>query len=585
MASEAASGSAPGRAIATRFGDYYLVESLGKGAMGSVDLARPLVSGAGVPTLVVIKRMNTELADKELFLKRFRHEGEAAVRIDSPFVAKVYDVGTVGEEAYIAMEFIDGYRLSEFLDRLVKSARHVPVDLAMELCSGMLLGLEALRSAVDASGRLLGFVHRDLSPKNLMVVGDGRIRIIDLGLGKSTAQDWKTRTGLVMGSPGYMSPEQSMAKPVDHRSDLYTAGIVIYELLTLRRYIRRGALADVLTRSANPEFTPPSHVRPDLPERLDRVLEKALSADPNRRFSTARELLAALEAVAPATPGSAAGYVQEMFEAERAERAAKLEEWLSIPVEEVGAPAEPTVIFARASGVTRAFESRAREARTVVRSAGPDPSSIAADDAPDTIPEADASPTRVDETDRSFTGSKVAAARPAPRTGVSAPVLAGALIFTAALAFTAGWLFRPPVEPIDAPEVDVPEIGVVGATPRPVPPPSKPRPADPRPAPADPPALEPPRLDPAKLAEPKTEPPKAPVKKPLKPEAEDTRSVDELFKSIMTRGQAILRDHPERADRVQAIIGDATLEVGRADSAAAQLTLRRMDQQLVELAR
>ncbi|MBI2374411.1 MAG: serine/threonine protein kinase [Deltaproteobacteria bacterium] len=566
--------------------------------MGSVDLARPIATGAGLPRLVVIKRMHTELAENDLFLKRFRHEGEAAVRIDSPYVAKVFDVGTVGPTAYIAMELINGFRLSEFLDALVREARHVPVDVAAELFSGMLEGLEALRTATDANGRPLGFVHRDLSPKNLMVVDDGLIHIIDLGLGKSSVQDWKTRTGLVMGSPGYMSPEQALARPVDHRSDLYTAGIVFFELLTLRRYIKRGALPDVLARSAEPEFLPPSHIRPDLPVSLDAILEKVLDPVPDKRFATAGELLDAVRGAVRWKKGSSARTVTSIFSKQLAEREARYRELLSIPIEAIDAPPEPTVIFARASGVVRAFE--AERARALVRRERSVEESSArtritgAEDAPDTLPDGvdESARTRVDESPPAHSNPRAAALvdpRANGRSGVSYVAMFGAVVATAGLAFAAGWFFRPP-EPVEAPaEVELAEpVGATAGEAPPTPAP-KPRPMSKPERPESKPERpeskpERPESKPER-PESKPEPTKDPPKAPPKPPAADTRSVEEIVRSVMTRASAVMRDKPERAAEAQAIIGDASLEAKRDDAEAARKTLGRLEQQLSELER
>jgi serine/threonine protein kinase len=278
-----------------RFGPFLLLELLGSGATGDVHLARPLNPGSAMPSPLVIKRLHASLTGDEDFVRRFRHEAEVAVHVSSPYVAKVYGAGRVGDTLYIAMEYVPGWPLIRVLEERKKTRALPSVETAVELISHVLLGLEALHSAVDAKTKApLSIVHRDVSPKNVMLGEDGRARLIDLGLGKSAVQDWKTRTGVVMGTIGYMSPEQIAADPVDLRSDLYVAAILLYELLTLEHYIQRASFPVMLKASLRPEQRTAAAVRSDVPPALEVVLARALEVDRTRRFESAREMAAAL---------------------------------------------------------------------------------------------------------------------------------------------------------------------------------------------------------------------------------------------------------------------------------------------------
>jgi serine/threonine-protein kinase len=276
-----------------------LLKALGTGATGDVHLARPFDDGAGIPSPVVIKRLHDRLAANDDFVKRFVHEAELAMRVDSAHVAKVFDVGVVGESIYIAMEFVRGWSASQLLKAQRDAGRPISLPSAIDFAVGALEGLGALHNAIGADGRPLGIVHRDVSPKNLMLGEDGLARVIDLGLGKSNLQNWKTRTGAVMGSVGYMPPEQVRAHGVDYRADLYSLGVVLFELLTLENFVARGSLASMLSNSMRPRFRPPSKTRPDLPATIDTILERALAYEPRDRFQSALDFAAALRGVAP----------------------------------------------------------------------------------------------------------------------------------------------------------------------------------------------------------------------------------------------------------------------------------------------
>ncbi len=334
------------------FGAYLLLRALGRGAMGDVWLARPLNPDRGIPAPVVVKRLHGELASKKGFVSRFRHEAAIAVSVDSPHVAKVYDVGAVGETLYIAMEYVPGWPLSKVLEAILESGRHASIASVIDLIAGGLDGLDTLHTAKDDAGNPLGIVHRDISPKNLMVGEDGRMRLIDLGLGKSNAQDWKTRTGVVMGSVGYMPPEQARGERVDARADLYSLAVVCFEMLALRNYVRRGTVTAMMEASATPKFLKPSSFRPDVPEGLDAVLERALAPEKEQRYQTARHFSNALrKVIAPShTEGGMTSLISDLFGATRQERVEEISSLLALPLPDA-TDSEPTRVFVMRAGV------------------------------------------------------------------------------------------------------------------------------------------------------------------------------------------------------------------------------------------
>ncbi len=336
------------------FGGYVLLKALGRGAMGDVHFARPIHPDRNIPTPVVVKRLHGELAERKGFVARFRHEAAVAVSVRSKHIAKVFDVGAVGGTLYIAMEYVDGWPLSKVLDAVLKSGRHASIASVIDLIAGGLAGLETLHKSVNPTTKEpLGIVHRDISPKNLMVGEDGVMRLIDLGLGKSNQQDWRTRTGVVMGSVGYMPPEQARGERVDHRADVYAMGVVAFEMLALRNYIKRGTLSAMMEGSANPKFMKPSEFRPDVPKGLDDVLAKALSLDRETRFQSATDFREALRDVVPKShsDGGMSALLEELFGERRDERRVEQQRLIAQPLPEEPEEMEPTEVFVVAEGV------------------------------------------------------------------------------------------------------------------------------------------------------------------------------------------------------------------------------------------
>jgi serine/threonine-protein kinase len=293
--------------MAELFGTYLLIKRIGRGAMGDVHLARPIRGVRGLPSTLVIKRILKEHARDERFILRFAHEAQVATRIMSPNVARIYDAGCVGGTLYIAFEYVAGWPLSQVIEDLKSSHRVASLESVADVIDGALEGLHALHTAADERGIPLGIVHRDIAPKNVMLGTDGRVRLIDLGVTKSRLSEWRTSTGALVGTPGYMAPEQVAAKPVDHRTDIYAMGVVLFELLTLQLLMDCKDLSEVLRRSLLSQYRPPSSVRRDVPPELDSIAARALAFEPRDRYTSAREMQAELRALFPRRRTTAAG--------------------------------------------------------------------------------------------------------------------------------------------------------------------------------------------------------------------------------------------------------------------------------------
>ncbi|MBK6685054.1 MAG: serine/threonine protein kinase [Deltaproteobacteria bacterium] len=368
------------------FGPYLLLARLGQGGAGTAYLARPLDDAAGIPTPVVVKSLHEKLQDNDEYVRRFRHEAELAVRVDSNLVARVFDVGAINGTLYIALEYVPGWTLGRVLAAAVNAKRPVPLPIVRALTTGTLRGLSALHTATDKKGRALDIVHRDISPKNVMVGDDGEVRLIDLGLGKSNAQDWKTAAGRVMGSPGYMAKEQLIGEAVDRRADLYAVGVMLHELLTGDRYLKPDSSLNMLRASLEKTFVAPSQVRPEVSPALDKVVERAMAKEADDRYPTAEAFIRALAGVVPeASAQAVAAFVDGLLGSDKRARLQEVERLLGLALSEDDEPeVQRTEIFVRREGVsdlgdpTRFVRRLARPiqvgAPTVVAAPAPPPS-------------------------------------------------------------------------------------------------------------------------------------------------------------------------------------------------------------------
>ncbi len=361
-----------------RFGSYILLRRLGRGSSGDVCLARPRDEKSNLPKLLVVKRMHAALVENEELVKRFAHEARLAAKIDSPHVARVFDAGYANDLIFIAMEYIPGWSLVNVLHRLHEEKRPTPIGSARTIMVHALRGLEALHSAVDPKTRKpLDFVHRDIAPKNIMLGDDGLTRLIDLGLGRSSLKDWQTQTGMVMGSVGYMPPEQVLAKQLDVRTDLYAMGVVLFETLTGRPYIPVGNQADRLKACLRPQFRKPSAFRPDLPVEIDAVAKKALRVTPERRFQSAAEFRVALESALPETDTDTAGtLVSFLLRDEEVESRTELMPSLALPE----ADADPTQPGVSEALIVRAKSNFSNEDLFAATAPEADPAELTAPD-------------------------------------------------------------------------------------------------------------------------------------------------------------------------------------------------------------
>jgi beta-lactam-binding protein with PASTA domain/predicted Ser/Thr protein kinase len=281
--------------IGTLFdGRYQVVRKLGAGGMANVYLAEDQELGRRV----AIKILNERHANDEQFVERFRREAKNAAALSHPNIVSIYDRGEAEGTYYIAMEYLDGRSLKE----LILSRGPAPLNVAIEYVRQI---LSALRFA-----HRHGIVHRDIKPHNVLVDAEGRVKVTDFGIARAGASQM-TEAGSIVGTAQYLSPEQARGTNVDQRSDLYSLGIVLYELLTGTLPFNGDTPVEIAMKhlSQTPEL--PSVLRPELPRELDLVVTRALAKDPDERYQSAEEMDADLErlsrgaAVSPETEESA----------------------------------------------------------------------------------------------------------------------------------------------------------------------------------------------------------------------------------------------------------------------------------------
>jgi len=274
-------------------GDFRLDRKIGQGGMGEVYLATQV----SLDRKVAVKLLPASLANSENFIERFEREAKSAASLVHANVIQVYAFGVVDESPYFAMEFVDGEDLS---DRLKRSGI-LPLSEILDMMIGV---SSALAAAADK-----GIVHRDIKPSNVMLDKSGGVKVMDFGLAKaaSTAGSNLTQSGLIMGTPNYMSPEQARGDTVDHRSDLYSLGIMFFQLLTGKLPFTADTPASLIFKHVYEEPPTPRSRNPDVPAFLESIVLKLIKKDPNDRYRDAHGLLTDLKSFRsdPAQAGTA----------------------------------------------------------------------------------------------------------------------------------------------------------------------------------------------------------------------------------------------------------------------------------------
>jgi len=262
--------------------------------MAEAILARQ-VGHVGVERLVVLKRMLPHVATDPDFVQMFVDEARLMARLAHPNIVQVLDVGELGNTYFIALEYVRGVTLADLLDQARIEKRVLPAAIGARIVSEICAALHYAYQCPGADGKPLRVVHRDLSPQNIMVSFDGAVKLMDFGIAKAANQADRTRTGVIKGKVAYMSPEQVRGQPLDQRSDLFAAGIVLFEATTGQRMFETPNEYEMIRAIVEGRLRPPSSVVKDYPPALERLWRRATAVAPRRRFADGHAMQRALE--------------------------------------------------------------------------------------------------------------------------------------------------------------------------------------------------------------------------------------------------------------------------------------------------
>jgi serine/threonine protein kinase len=298
------------------FGPFVLLEKIAEGGMAVTWLARVRDDEPGAE--LVVKRILPRLSEDAELRALFLDEARVALRLNHPNVVRTFGFGDVDGEYWLAMEHIWGQDLRRTMERAQAVGKQLPVRLAVDLIARAARGLHHAHDLLDERGRPAGLVHRDISPPNVMLGFDGNVKLVDFGIARAEGHWLQARPGQLKGKFSYMSPEQVQGLEIDHRSDIFSLGILLYELTTRTRLFKADSDVQTIKLVSDAAVDPPQRLRADFPPRLSEILMRALAADPANRYATAAELADALELFLKETrqevaPTALAAFLREIF--------------------------------------------------------------------------------------------------------------------------------------------------------------------------------------------------------------------------------------------------------------------------------
>lgn len=269
-----------------KIGDYLILEKLAQGGMAQVFKAKT-VDPSGIERLVVIKRILPHISSDPDYVDMLIDEAKIAVHFTHGNIAQIYDLGKVHDDYFIVMEYVDGKTLGQVMRQLRSYQDLIPIDIAVYCLIELCQGLDYMHRKKDPQGRPLEVVHRDISPQNIIISYSGTVKIIDFGVAKASEKLSQTQSGVLKGKFAYMSPEQASGKILDSRSDIFSAGTILWELLTQKRLFKKDKNADTVKAVRKAHVFFPSEIRPEIPKFLDHIVLKALNKRRGGRYPSA----------------------------------------------------------------------------------------------------------------------------------------------------------------------------------------------------------------------------------------------------------------------------------------------------------
>jgi len=282
------SGSVP-----IRFGKYLLLEKIAVGGMA--QLYRAKITGVqGFEKLVAIKMIHPHLSGEKELINAFIDEAKLAALLNHQNIVQIHDFGLMENSYFIAMEYLIGKDLRHIFYKMRRKYMPLSLENALYITSQICLGLDYAHKLTDFKGKPFHIIHRDISPQNILITYEGEVKIVDFGIAKAASLSSLTPAGVLKGKAAYMSPEQAEGEKIDHRSDIFSTGILLYELVTQRRMFTGDSL-EILAKVRQAEFESPEFVMPGLPPKLYEILHKALAKEVNRRYQSCGEMLGDIE--------------------------------------------------------------------------------------------------------------------------------------------------------------------------------------------------------------------------------------------------------------------------------------------------
>ena len=285
------------------FGRYYLLDRIAVGGMAEVFLAKSF-GHAGFEKVLVVKRIRERFADDPSFVAMFVDEAKLSAQLVHPNVVQLHDFGKHGKHWFLAMEAVHGQDLKSMMRRLAERRERMPIEIASVIAHEVARGLHYAHTRKGPNGAPLNIVHRDVSPSNVLISYEGQVKIVDFGIAKAeTTRDETAEAHLLKGKFQYMSPEQTQRHNLDHRSDVFAAGVCLWEMLTGHRLFKRDEDHQIITAIRSGDVVKPSDFNPDVPKALDAIVMQALEVDVARRTADAGVMQRQLQDfLLPATP-------------------------------------------------------------------------------------------------------------------------------------------------------------------------------------------------------------------------------------------------------------------------------------------
>jgi tetratricopeptide (TPR) repeat protein len=316
-----------------KFGKYLLLDRIAVGGMA--ELYRAMMTGAeGFEKLIAIKKLLSHLTAQENLVNAFVGEAKLAALLQHQNIVQIYDFGSMDGDYFIAMEHLFGKDLRLIADKSEEKGRPLGLEYVLYIATRICEGLDYAHHLKDLEGNPLHIIHRDISPPNIFITYEGEVKIVDFGIAKAATQNTETVEGVIKGKVSYMSPEQASGESIDQRSDIFSTGILIYEMLTGKRMFE-GEPLQILPKVCEAEFEPLDQVVKDLPPELYEILRRALAKDLEQRYQSSGDMLSDLEECMHkndlrATARGLSQYMRALFEEEIAAEEGALRETAQI---------------------------------------------------------------------------------------------------------------------------------------------------------------------------------------------------------------------------------------------------------------